>query len=105
MHPAILACVTAGISSDEGMLVRAANLLQDGEIKKELREENTPILNEQQTRAITMHRNSEYVKLDADTFPVLDILNICNSDGFVTQHYFDGMLTELVYLLGKEIDA
>jgi hypothetical protein len=49
-----------------------------------------------------MHRNSKYVKLDADKFPVLASFNISNSDGFVTQHYFDGMLTELVYFLGKE---
>jgi hypothetical protein len=34
-----------GTSSDEGMPVRAASFLQDREIKKELPEENTPILN------------------------------------------------------------
>jgi hypothetical protein len=34
-----------GTSSDEGMLVREANFLQDHEIKKDLTEENTPILN------------------------------------------------------------
>jgi hypothetical protein len=90
-----------GISSDEGML-RAANLLQDLEINKELPEDNTPIMNEQQNDAIVMHRNSKYVKLDADKFPVLAILNIRNSDVFVTLHYFDGMLTELVDLLGKQ---
>jgi hypothetical protein len=33
---------------------------------------------------------------------VIASLNISNSDGFVTQHYFDDMLTELVYLLSKE---
>jgi hypothetical protein len=51
---------------------------------------------------IAIHGNSKYGKLDADKFPVLASLNISNSDGFVTQHYFDGMLTEMVYLLGKE---
>jgi hypothetical protein len=51
---------------------------------------------------IARHGNSKYVNLDADKFPVLASLNISNSDGFVTQHYFDGMLTELVYLFGKD---
>jgi hypothetical protein len=91
-----------GTSSDEGMLVRAANFLQDFEIKKEQSEENTPILNEHQKHAITMHINSKYAKLDANKFPVLARLNISNSDGFVTQHYCDVILTELLYLLGKE---
>jgi hypothetical protein len=49
-----------------------------------------------------MHINSKYVKLDGDKIPVLASLKISNSDGFVTQNYVDGMLTELVYLLGKE---
>jgi hypothetical protein len=33
---------------------------------------------------------------------VLASLNISNIDGFVTHHYFDGMLTDLVSFLGKE---
>jgi hypothetical protein len=39
--------------------------------------------------------------MDADKFTVLASFNISNSDGFVMQHYVDGMLTELVYLLVK----
>jgi hypothetical protein len=46
-----------GTSLYEGMLVRAANFLQDREIKKEHPEENRAILNKQQKHAVTMHRN------------------------------------------------
>jgi hypothetical protein len=65
------------------MLVRAANFLQDRDIKKEQPEENKPILTGHQKHAIVMHRNSKYVKLDANKFPVLSSLNISNIDGFL----------------------